>query len=97
MLNITEDIILVGATELRTEMPKLAKALKEDKRAIIMKRGKPMAVLQDFESYEKREKMIDELEDWIAGYIAKERFKNSKPEDYLSHEELCNELGLNDE
>lgn len=97
MLNITEDIILVGATELRTEMPKLAKALKEDKRAIIMKRGKPIAVLQDFESYQAREAVIDELEDEIAGYIAKIRYENSKPENYITGEELRKRLGLNED
>lgn len=93
MVQISDDTILIGTTELRTELPKLTKKLDEQK-VIVMNRGKPVAVLEDFESYETREKLLDELDDLIAGYIAKERFENSKPENYIDHATLLKRLGL---
>ncbi|GEM_PF-535160 len=96
MVQISDDTIIIGTTELRTEMPKLTKKLDEQK-VIVMSRGKPVAVIESFKNYLKNEKLIDEFEDWVAGHIAKERFENSKPEDYIDHETLMKRLGLKDE
>lgn len=95
MIQISDDTIMIGATELRTEMPKLARELNE-KKVIVTNRGKPLAVLENFESYKIKEKLLDELDDLIAGYVAKERFENSKPEDYIDDKTLWKRLGITD-
>lgn len=94
MLPITEDTLLVGSTELRTEMPKLAKALKDRKKAIITQRGNPLGVLQDYETYQEKEAMLEAFEDLVLGYIAKERDENSTEKDYIDEEVFLKEIGL---
>jgi len=80
MIDVAEDTVIVGATELRTEVPKL---MKIKKKVIVMKRGKPIGVLQDFDDYKAQEKVIDAFEDLVLGYLAKERFCNSNENDYV--------------
>lgn len=87
MIPIADDTIIIGTAELRKEMPKLTKDLKT-KTIIVTKKGKPVAVLQDFDEYQEKNRTIDLFEDIVLGYIAKERFENSKPSDYISHEEM---------
>lgn len=96
MVRLDDNTIMVGATELRTEMPKLAKELSNNQKVILMNRGKPVAVLEDFATYNQKEKFLDEFEDLIAGHIAKERWENSKPEDYIDDKTLWKRLGLKD-
>ena len=92
MINIGDDTILIGMTELRTELPKLSKQLKV-KKIIITKRGKPVTILEDYEKYQEKEALIENLEDLVLGNIALERSKNSTEKDYISHEELKRLLG----
>lgn len=93
MFHINDKITLISMAELRKEAPEIAKDLK-DRTVIVTKRGKPVAVLEDYESYQQKEKLVDEFEDIILGHIAKERAKNSKPEDFLSEEEVFKRLGI---
>lgn len=91
MIKINDEISLVGLSELRTEMPKLAKNL-DVKTIIVTKRGKPVAVLEDFEKYEEKKEFIEAFEDIVLGYLAKEREESSKESDYLSEEEAAKKL-----
>ncbi|MFC1615903.1 hypothetical protein ACFL21_02075 [Patescibacteria group bacterium] len=91
MLNIDDDTVIVGATELRSNMPKISKDIKT-KKIIVVKRGEPFAVLTDFEEYQEKEKVIDTFEDVVLGYLAKER--DEKNNDFISSEEVENELGI---
>lgn len=92
MINIKEETIMVGTSELRTEMPKIAEAIKV-KHVILTKKGKPIAVIQDYNSYNEREKLLDEYEDYVLGNLAKIRDKREKG-GHLTHEELIKKLGL---
>lgn len=91
MITITDDTLLVGATELRKEMPRLAKEMKT-KTIIITKKGKPVAVLEDFDEYTQKKRVLETFEDIVLGYLAKERFENAKEADYISHEEMLKYL-----
>ena len=93
MININENTIMVGTSELRTEIPKVEKEIKE-KKVILTKRGKPIAVIQDFETYNEREKLLEEYEDVIFGFLAKARTKTTGGNKYISHEEMIKKLGL---
>lgn len=94
MININDDVAVMGASEMRNEIPNITKNLKS-KKIIITKRGKPIAVLQEFQEYEEKEKLIDEFEDFILGKLAKERKESSKETDYISQEEMIKKLGIN--
>jgi len=87
MINITDNISMVGASELRTQMPKLTKDIKL-KTIIVTKKGKPVAVLEDFDIYEEKKKVIDLFEDIVLGYLARERDQNSKDSDFITEEEV---------
>ena len=91
MVKLDDHTVMIGATELRTEMPKLTRELANHK-VIVTSRGKPVAVLEDFATYNQKEKFLDEFEDWIAGHIAKERFENSTPENYIDLKTLKKRL-----
>jgi len=93
MIQIDDNTILVGTTDLRTEMPKITKNIKI-KKIILTKRGKPVAVIEDFEQYKEKEEFIDSFEDLVLGYLAKERDSKSKKSDYLSEEEVNKKLGI---
>lgn len=93
MINVNENTIMIGTSELRAQMPKIAKEIKM-KHVILTSRGKPIAILQDYDSYEQKEKMLDEYEDIIFGYLAKARTEKTKDSEYLSHEEMIKKLGL---
>lgn len=79
--------------ELRKEAPEIAKDLKY-RTVIVTKRGKPVAVLEDYQTYQEKEKLVEEFEDIILGNIAKERAKNAKPEDFIPMEVVAKRLGI---
>lgn len=93
MIKINDEMAIIGTTELRTEIPKLAKNLKV-KTVIITKRGKPIAVLEDYEKYREKEDLLDELEDLVLGRLAIERWKKSKPGDFITLEEVKKKLNV---
>jgi PHD/YefM family antitoxin component YafN of YafNO toxin-antitoxin module len=93
MINLNSDTILMGTSELRTEVPKLAKELKL-KTVIITNRGKPIAVLEDFAKYQDKKEMIDSLEDLVLGKIAESRLKKSGKKDYITREKVFKMLGI---
>ncbi len=93
MLNINEETLLVGSTELRSSMPRISKEMKT-KKIIIIKRGKPFAILTDFEEYERKEELLETFEDLVLGHLAKERDEKSSEKDFVSAEEVEKKFGL---
>lgn len=93
MFDIDSNTVLVGSTDLRTRIPEISSSLK-NKKIIIMKRNKPIAVIQDFEKFQEAQKKIEEMEDLILGYLAKNRKENSKKKDFLTFEKAAKELGI---
>lgn len=86
MIKTDEPTILIGLSEFREKAPELQKKMK-DHVVILTKRGKPVAVLQDFTEYKRQEAILDEFEDMVLGMIAKERMETNTGE-YITHEEL---------
>lgn len=93
MLTIDDNTVLIGATELRSNMPQISKDIKT-KKIIVVKRGKPFAVLTDFEDYQEKENLIDTFEDVVLGYLAKERDKKNAAKDFVEAEDVEKKLGL---
>lgn len=93
MLHITDQIKLIGATELRTEIPQLTKDV-FTQTVIVTKRGKPIVVLQNYSSYQEKENLLDTFEDLILGYLAKERFDRSSAKDYVDGAVVAKKLGV---
>lgn len=93
MLNIDDDTVLVGATELRSNMPEISKNIKT-KKIIVVKRGEPFAVLTDFGQYKEKEHIIDTFEDIVLGYLARERDNDSSAEDFVDSEIAEKNFGI---
>ena len=80
MYTVKENTTLVGVSELRQGIEKiLGKA--RNGLVIIEKRHKPQAVLMSNEEYEHLINILDLAEDLVLGFIASDRFKNSKESD----------------
>lgn len=93
MRRVKEDTTLVGISELRTQADEILKVA-EHEPVIVEKHHKPMAVLVPIKQYERTEATLDALEDYILGWLAKEREQRSPRKDSLSLEELERRVGL---
>ncbi|MCK4336823.1 MAG: type II toxin-antitoxin system Phd/YefM family antitoxin [Candidatus Aminicenantes bacterium] len=82
-----ENTTLVGVSELRAGIDKILEKARKGL-VIIEKRHKPQAVLMSNEEYEHLTNILDMAEDLVLGFIAVDRFKNSKETDYLDIETL---------
>ena len=87
MLTIKENTTLVGVSELRKGIEKILKIARRGL-VIIEKRHRPTAVLMSNEEYEHIQHLVETAEDIVLGFIAHERFKNSKESDYIDIEKL---------
>ncbi len=87
MLTIKQNTTLVGVSELRKGLEKILEKARKGL-VIIEKRHKPIAVLMSNEEHEHIQHVLDMAEDIVLGFIAHERFKNSKKEDYIDIETL---------
>lgn len=85
MFTVKEDTTLVGVSELRTKLDRILREAKRHK-IVIEKRNKPIAILIAIERYSAIEELLDRLEDYELGHLAREREKASSKEDYLSLE-----------
>lgn len=87
MFTAREDTTLVGVSELRTKFDKILEKTKNGT-VIIEKRNKAKAVLISNEEYERIMNLLETAEDFVLGYIASERLKNSKESDFVDIENL---------
>ena len=87
MITVKENTTLVGVSELRTGIEKILEKARKGL-VIIEKRHKPQAVLMSNEEYEHLQHVLEMAEDLVLGFIAEERFKNSKDSDYIDIEDL---------
>jgi len=87
MHTFEEKTTWVGISELRTKMREILKQAKEN-RVFIGKRNKLIAVLLDIEQYKRMERILEELEDFVLGYLAFQREKSSRKRDYLDMEKV---------
>lgn len=87
MITVRENTTLVGVSELRKGIDKILEKAQEGI-VIIEKRHKPAAVLMSNEEYQHIQNILEISEDLVLGFIANERFKNSKERDYVDIENL---------
>jgi len=83
MHTVKEDTTLVGVSELRTRLEKILEEAKYHK-VVIEKRNKPVAVLIAIERYNAIEGLLDQIEDYELGRLARGREKKSSKKDYIS-------------
>ena len=95
MITINDQLKIIGTTDLRNQIAQLAssKNLKVET-IIITKRGKPVAVLEDYDNYQRNNEMIESFEDLVLGYMAKEREEKSTKADYITEKEMMKKVGL---
>ena len=87
MITVKENTTLVGVSELRSGIDKILEKSRTGL-VIIEKRHKPQAVLMSNEEYEHLTSILNMAEDLVLGFIATERFNNSKDSDYVDIESL---------
>jgi len=92
MITVEGKTTIVGVAELRKVMSDILEKIKSNK-VILTKRNKPVGVIVDYEEYKKMEDIIDSLEDYTLGHLAKERAKR-KDKRLISLEEAEKKLGL---
>ena len=92
MITVEGKTTLVGVAELRKITKEVLEKLKSNK-VILTKRNKPVGVLLDYEEFRKIEEIMEALEDYILGTLAKERAQR-KGKKVISLEETERKLGL---
>lgn len=92
MITVEEKTTIVGVAELRKVMPDILEKIKSNK-VILTRRNKPVGVIVDYEEYKKMEEVIDSLEDYVLGHLAKERAQR-KGKKLITLEEAEKKLGL---
>jgi len=92
MITVEGKTTLVGVAELRKITKEVLGKLKSNK-VILTKRNKPVGVLLDYEEFRKIEEIMEALEDYILGTLAKERAQR-KGKKVISLEEAERKLGL---
>lgn len=75
------------------EANKIFEEVKETGFKIVLKNNSPACVLLTPEAYEQMMETIGEYRLYLE---AEKRMENVKPEDYISHEKVLEELGIND-
>ncbi len=92
MITVEEKTTIVGVAELRKMISDILEKVKSNK-VILTKRNKPVGVIVDYEEFKEMEEIIDTLEDYVLGYLAKERAQR-KGKKLITLEEVEKRLGL---
>ena len=92
MITVEGKTTLVGVAELRKITKEVLEKLKSNK-VILTKRNKPVGVLLDYGEFRRIEEIMEALEDYILGTLAKERAQR-KGKKVISLEEAEGKLGL---
>ncbi len=92
MITVEEKTTIIGVAELRKVIAEILEKIKSNK-VILTRRNKPVGVLVDYDEYKKMEEIIENLEDYILGHLAKERAQR-KDKKLITLEEAEKRLGL---
>lgn len=92
MITVEGKTTLVGVAELRKITAEILEKLKSSK-VILTKRNKPVGVILDYDEFRNIEAIMDALEDYILGTLAKERAQR-RGKKTLSLKEVEKQLGL---
>lgn len=82
MITIRHSATLASISELRHKSEQILSRLKENQ-VILERHKKPVAVMIDYERFEKLEALLDLAEDLVLGSIALERDRSSKAKDFI--------------
>jgi len=74
------------------EANKIFEEVKESGIKIVLKNNSPACVLLTPETYEQ---MLETIEEYRLYLEAEKRMENAKPEDFISHDKVLDELGIN--
>jgi prevent-host-death family protein len=92
MLTVEEKSTIVGLAELRKVMKNVLQEMKTHK-VILTRRNRPVGVLVDFEEFRRMEGIVEALEDFVLGHMARER-TGQKDRKNFTLEEVEKKLGL---
>jgi prevent-host-death family protein len=92
MITVEEKTTIIGVAELRKVIADILEKIKSNK-VILTRRNKPVGVIVDYDEYKKMEEIIENLEDYILGHLAKERAQR-KDKKLITLEEAEKRLGL---
>jgi len=92
MLTVEEKSTIVGLAELRKVMRNVLQEMKTHQ-VILTKRNRPVGVLVDYEEFRRMEGMIEAMEDYVLGHLAKERAQRTHRK-ILTLEDVEKKLGL---
>lgn len=92
MITVEEKATIVGVAELRKMISDILEKVKSNK-VILTRRNKPVGVIVDYEEYKEMEEIIDTFEDYVLGYLARERAQR-KDKKLITLEEAEKRLGL---
>jgi prevent-host-death family protein len=92
MLTVEGKSTIVGLAELRKVMRNVLQEMKTHK-VILTKRNRPVGVLVDYEEFRRMERVIEALEDFVLGNMARERAQR-KDRKTLTLEDVERKLGL---
>lgn len=93
MIKFKQNTTLVGVSEFRTKPDKIFNEMKNNL-VMLEKHGKPVAVLMSVKEFEEMKEMLDFVEDYTLGMLAKERDKKHKNPKWISIEEAMKRTGL---
>jgi len=85
MITITDKSTIASLSELRTKSEEILKQL-ADHKVILQKHNRPVAVMLAFKQYEYLEKLLDFVEEYALGNLAKERDERSSKRDFIDIE-----------
>ena len=91
MITVEEKTTIVGVAELRKAISDILEKIKSNK-VILTRRNKPVGVIVDYEEYNRMEEIIDALEDYVLGHLAKERAQR-KDKKLITLEQAEKKLG----
>lgn len=87
MITFKENTTLIGVSELRKGIEKILKMARRGL-VVIEKRHKPTAVLMSNQEYEHLRYIVETAEDIVLGFLAHQRYKNSREDEYINIENL---------
>lgn len=93
MITVKEGTTLISISELRNEPEKIFREMRK-KRIVIEKHRRPVAILIPVEQFEEMQELLDFVEDYVLGHLAKERDKKHRSSAWVSLEEAMKRVGL---
>mgnify|MGYP001588622332 CR=1 FL=1 len=86
VITINEKSTIASLSELRNKSEEILRSL-ADHKVILQKHNRPVAVMLSYAHYEHLEKMLDRLEEYTLGLMARQRDKKSASKDFIDNNE----------